>query len=58
MANARWFEDIAGQEIATAAETLPPEVVSAAQERGQERDIWETAAELLAEFGCDVEPQV
>ncbi len=58
MANSRWFEDIAGREIATAAETLLPDVVAAAQKRGRERDIWETAAELLAEFGCDVEPQV
>lgn len=58
MANSRWYEDIAGQELSAAAESLPPEVVSAAQIRGRERDIWETAAELLAEFGCDVEPQV
>ena len=48
--NSRWFEDIAGQEIVAAAESLPPELVAAAQERGQARDIWETAAELLNEF--------
>jgi len=48
--NSRWFEDIAGREIAQAAETLPSEVVIAAQERGRARDLWETAAELLKEL--------
>ncbi len=49
-ANSRWFEDVAGGEIATAAKTLPSEVVSAAQNRGRKRDIWETASELLEEL--------
>ena len=53
VANSRWFEDIAGRELAAAAETLPPEVIAAAQERGRERDIWETAAELLDEFNSE-----
>ena len=48
--NSRWFEDIAGREIAAIAKTLPPEIATAARERGQARDIWETAAELLKEF--------
>jgi len=43
----RWFEDIAGREIAIAAKSLLPELVIAAQERGRKRDIWETASELL-----------
>jgi tetratricopeptide (TPR) repeat protein len=50
VANSRWFEDIAGKHIAAVAATLPPEVVAAAQERGKARDLWETAAELLAEL--------
>ncbi len=50
--NSRWFEDIAGMEISAAANSLPPDVVSAAQKRGQEQDIWETATELLEEFQC------
>ena len=54
VANSRWFEDVAGREIAAAAQTLPPEVVAAAQERGRERDLWETAAELLEELPIEV----
>ena len=50
VANSRWFEDIAGQHIAAAAESLPPEVVQAARERGRARDLWKTAKELLAEL--------
>jgi hypothetical protein len=50
VANAQWFEDIAGQHIAAVAATLPPQVVAAAEARGQARDLWETAAELLAEL--------
>ncbi len=43
----RWFEDMVGQHVAAAAATLPPEVVAAAQERGWQRNLWETAEELL-----------
>ena len=50
IANSRWFDDVAGRHIAAAAETLPPMVVAAAQERGRARDLWETAAELLVEL--------
>jgi tetratricopeptide (TPR) repeat protein len=50
VANSRWFEDIAGKEIAAVAATLPPDVVAAAQERGRARDLWDTAAELLQEL--------
>ena len=49
VANSRWFEDVAGKHIAAAAQSLPPEVVAAAQERGRARDLWETARELLDE---------
>jgi hypothetical protein len=51
VANSKWFEDVAGAHIAAVAETLPPEVVTAAQERGRARDLWETAQELLEELG-------
>jgi predicted ATPase/DNA-binding SARP family transcriptional activator len=47
IANSRWFEDVAGRHVAG---TLPPEVVAAARERGKARDLWVTAAELLAEL--------
>ena len=50
VAGSRWFEDVAGQELDALADILPPEVVSAAQERGRGRDLWVTAEELLAEL--------
>ena len=49
VANSRWFEDVAGCEIAAAAESLPRDVVIRAQERGRARDLWATVDELLAE---------
>ena len=51
VANACWFEDIAGQHIASLARTLPPDAVATARERGQLRDPWATAEELLTELG-------
>jgi tetratricopeptide (TPR) repeat protein len=50
VANSRWFEDVAGRQIAAVAATLPPEVVAAAQERGRARDLWATAKALLEEL--------
>ncbi|MBN1933585.1 MAG: hypothetical protein JW934_02910, partial [Anaerolineae bacterium] len=50
VANSRWFEDVAGKHIAAAAETLPPDVVAAAQERGRARDLWSTVEEVLEEL--------
>ncbi|MCB0112182.1 MAG: hypothetical protein KDE53_39940, partial [Caldilineaceae bacterium] len=50
VANSVWFDDVVGKPIQAVAETLPPEVVAAAQERGRKRDFWETAAELFAQF--------
>jgi hypothetical protein len=50
VANSHWFEDVAGKHIAAVAATLPPDVVSAAQQRGRARDLWETAEELLEEL--------
>jgi predicted ATPase/DNA-binding SARP family transcriptional activator len=53
VSTSRWFEDIVGRRVAAVATTLPPEAVAAARERGQARDIWETAAELLDEREAD-----
>ena len=38
VANSKWFDDIAGDEIARAAEGLPADVVDAAKARGRELD--------------------
>ncbi len=54
VANSKWFADIAGDEITSAAEELPVEVVEAAKTRGGELDLWETAAGLLEEFESDL----
>jgi predicted ATPase len=50
VANSRWFEDVAGVDVAAAAEALPPEVVAAAQARGRAADPWAMAEELLREL--------
>jgi hypothetical protein len=50
VANSKWFADIAGDEIARAAEELPVEVVEAAKTHGQALDLWGTAEALLAEL--------
>jgi hypothetical protein len=47
IANSRWFEDVVGVHIAAVAETLAPDIVAAAQERGRARDLWATADELI-----------
>ena len=51
VANSRWFEDVAGKQIAAVAATLPPDVVTAAQERGRTRDLEATVVELLVALG-------
>ena len=51
VANSRWFEDVAGKEIAAIAAALPPAVVAAAKERGRARDELATIEELIAEWG-------
>jgi tetratricopeptide (TPR) repeat protein len=50
VANSRWFEDVAGAHVTAAAETLPPEVVAAAQERGRAAEPWGVTEELLGEW--------
>jgi len=50
VANSRWFEDVAGKQLAAQAATLPEMVLAAARDRGQARDLHATVAELLAEL--------
>jgi predicted ATPase/predicted Ser/Thr protein kinase len=50
VSNSRAFQELAKQHIAAVAETLPPEVVAAAEERGQARDLDATVKELLVEL--------
>jgi tetratricopeptide (TPR) repeat protein len=48
--NDAWSHVIARRELAGIAAALPVDVVAAAQARGQARDLWATARELLAEL--------
>jgi tetratricopeptide (TPR) repeat protein len=62
VANSKWFADIAGDEIAVAADGLPVKVAEAAKARGRELDLWETTEELLVElkelgWGSDHQPE-
>jgi predicted ATPase/DNA-binding SARP family transcriptional activator len=50
IAKAQLFEDVAGAHIQAITHSLPPDVVEAAKARGQARDWWETAEELLDEL--------
>ena len=50
VANSRYYYDVAGRHIAAAAAVLPPEAVTEAKERGRNRDLWDTVAELVAEL--------
>lgn len=47
VANSPWYEEVAGRHVKAAAESLAPEHVAAAQERGKARDLWKTIEELL-----------
>jgi tetratricopeptide (TPR) repeat protein len=57
VANSCWFEDVAGKHIAAAAKALPADVVRAAQERGQARDLDATVKELLAELEAEMQDE-
>ena len=50
VANSRWFEDVAGQQLQTMTASLPAEVLDSAQERGRLQDWGVMAAELLSEL--------
>jgi hypothetical protein len=49
VAYSRWFEDVAGVQVAALAANLSAAEVSAARERGRARDLHATVAELLSE---------
>jgi predicted ATPase/DNA-binding SARP family transcriptional activator len=51
VSSSRCYEDVVGRQIDAAAATLPPEVVAAARERGQARDLETTVRELVDELG-------
>ena len=48
--NSRWFEDVACRELESVRASLPPDVASAAEAKGREMDVWETAEALLCEL--------
>lgn len=50
--NAQWFQNVVGRPIATAAATLPPEMVVAAKERALLHDMNDTATEMLTRLGA------
>jgi predicted ATPase len=50
IANSHWCEDVAGRHLTAVANTIPANVVAAAQTRGQKRNLWTTIEELLAVF--------
>ena len=50
VSNSKWYEDVAGKQIAAMVNSLSPETVEVARQRGRERDPWEAAEELLAEL--------
>ncbi len=50
VADSKWFYDVVGRHIELAAESLPPEVVPAAQERGRNLDPSEVTREVLIEL--------
>lgn len=50
-ANSPWYAEVVGEEITAAAGELPPDIITAARERGRELDLWQTAAQLLEEPG-------
>jgi tetratricopeptide (TPR) repeat protein len=50
VANSKWFDDIAGDQIRAVADLLAPEVTKAAQERWSSLDLWEGAEQLVVEL--------
>jgi predicted ATPase len=54
VANSKFYDDVAGHSIRTLTADLPPAAYQAAWERGQARDLWETAAEFVAPTDAEV----
>jgi hypothetical protein len=53
VANSRWFEEVAGREVATVATQLPLQAAQKARTRGQAADLWQAAAEWLELLGTE-----
>jgi tetratricopeptide (TPR) repeat protein len=53
VANSRWFEDVAGREIAAGATHLAEEVGRAARARARSADLWQAVTELLETLGAE-----
>lgn len=53
VANSRWIADIVGGDVDEWAASLAPDAATAARARGRALDLWETAEELIVEFGGD-----
>jgi tetratricopeptide (TPR) repeat protein len=53
VANCHWCHAVAGWRMEAVAATLPTNIVTAAQARGRERDVWVTVEELLTELAED-----
>ena len=49
--NSRWIQELIGRDISAVESSLPPEVVQAAQKRGQARDIFSAAKDILDQYG-------
>jgi DNA-binding SARP family transcriptional activator/predicted ATPase len=56
LARSRWYEDVAGTQVAAAGAALAPEVLACAQARGRARDLWDTARELSTKLEGDSAP--
>ncbi|MFN2136782.1 MAG: hypothetical protein ACK2UK_12560, partial [Candidatus Promineifilaceae bacterium] len=50
ISHSRWFADVACKALDKVSDSLPPEVAAAAEARGREMDVWETAEALLREL--------
>lgn len=56
IAHSRWYEDVAGHELARVAADLPAAVRERALARGRGQEMWVTAEELLAELKGEAGP--
>jgi hypothetical protein len=50
VASSRWFYDLVGRIVESAATSLPPEVAAAAQARGRSLDLWQAVDDLIREL--------
>jgi tetratricopeptide (TPR) repeat protein len=57
LTHSSWHEDVERSKIVAAAGALPPDIVTAAKERGQAGDVWATMEALLAELEAALEAE-